>query len=51
MKPQAKSCEVRVLHPDALPGFLNNKKASPDKRDILAIEGFLSVYVRNSELK
>ncbi len=51
VKPQPKGCEVWVLHPDALPGFLKNEKASLDKRDIQAIEGCLSVYVRNSEQK
>ena len=48
VKPQPKGCEVRVLHPDALPGFLKNEGESLDKRDIQAIEACLSVYVRNS---
>ncbi len=51
VKPQPKGCEVWVLHPDALPAFLKNEKPALDKRDIQAIEGSLSVYVRNSDLK
>ena len=51
VKPQPKSCEVWVLNPDLLPGFLKNEGELLDKRDIQAIEGCLSVYVRNSELK
>jgi hypothetical protein len=51
VKPQPKGCEVWVLNPDLLPGFLNNERESLDKRDIQAIEGSLSVYVRNSALK
>jgi len=49
VKPQPKGCEVWVLHPDALPGFLRNEKDALDRKDIQAIEGCLSVYVRNSE--
>jgi len=51
VKPQPKGCEVWVLHPDALPTFLKNEREALDKRDIQAIEGCLSVYVRNSELR
>jgi hypothetical protein len=51
VKPQPKGCDVWVLNPDLLPGFLKNERESLEKRDIQAIEGCLSVYVRNSELK
>ena len=51
VKHQPKRCEVLVLNPDLLPGFLKNERESLDKRDIQAIEGYLSVYVRNSELR
>ena len=51
VKPQPKGSDVWVLNPDLLPGFFNNERASLDRRDIQAIEGSLSVYVRNSELK
>jgi len=49
VKPQPKGCDVWVLNPDALPGFLQNEKASLDKHDIQAVEGCMSVYVRHSE--
>ncbi len=51
VKPQPKGCDVWVLNPDLLPGFLKNERKALDKRDIQAIEGCLSVYVRHSELK
>ena len=44
-----KCCDVWVLNPDAVRGFLKNERESLDKWDIQAIEGCLSVYVRNSE--
>ena len=47
VKSQPKRCEVWVLNPDLLPGFLKNERPALDKRDIQAIEGCLSVYVRN----
>ena len=42
--------EVWVLNPDRFFGYVKNGKLVLDKRDIQAIEGCLSVYVRNSEL-
>ena len=48
VKPQPPGCEVWVLHPDALPSFLKNERTLLDARDIQAIEGCLSVYVRKS---
>jgi hypothetical protein len=51
VKPQPKGRDVWLLNPDLLPGFLKNERESLDRRDIQAIEGCLSVYVRNSELK
>jgi hypothetical protein len=47
VKPQPKGCDVWVLNPDLLPGFLKNENVVLDRRDIQAIEGSLS-YVRNS---
>ncbi len=46
VKPQPKGCEVWVLHPDVLPMFLKNEHTCLDRRDIQAIEGCLSAYVR-----
>jgi len=40
--------EVWVLNPDMLPAFLKNERPLLDSRDIQAIEGCLSVYVRKS---
>ena len=51
VKPQPKGSDVWVLNPDLLPAFLKNEKPALDKRDIQAIEGCLSVYVRNSEVR
>lgn len=51
VKPQPKDSDVWVLNPDILPGFLKNEKQALDKRDIQAIEGCLSVYVRNYDFK
>jgi hypothetical protein len=51
VKPQPKGCEVWVLHPDALHGFLKNETELLDRRDIQAIEYCLSMYVRNPRLK
>jgi hypothetical protein len=48
---ERKGCEVWVLNLDRFLGYLKNEKPALDKRDIQAIEGCLSVYVRNSELK
>lgn len=49
VKAPSHGCEVWVLNPDVLPGFLRNERTSLDARDIQAIEGCLSVYVRKTE--